>query len=200
MGAVPDNHAARMAHDAAAPAVANAPPLNAPSLNAPTTNAPVPIGRPAILSLQPGVPRCFGSDDIAETGMLQGWASCERGHAWNDGPDATLLVATRRRPEASELVVAVEPYVTRQNPTQDLTLYANGARAGFWRLSVREVTHLAAWIDPAWWREVGDRAVLRLVFHMPQSVVPHEIGDGDDRRQLGFSFRSLALMAAKSDV
>ena len=158
---------------------------------------PVPIGRPAILSLQPGVCRRFGAEDIGETGMVQGWAGVEPGHAWNDGVDAVLLVGTRLEPGPVELEIEVEPYVTRQNPVQELTLYVNGARAGYWRMSARVVTALTAWIDPGWWRVVNDRAVLRLVFHMPQAISPAELGECDDLRQLAASFRSVQLRAAK---
>lgn len=111
-----------------------------------------------------------------------------------------MLVATRRSPVEYDLEIQAEPYVTRQNPVQELTLYANGARAGFWRFSKREVIRFSACIDPMWWREQGDRSVLRLVFHMPQSVAPNDIGDGQDMRQLGFSFRSLTLIPTRSDV
>lgn len=161
---------------------------------------PVPIGRPALLSLQAGTPRRFGVEDIGETGMLSGWAGAEPGHAWNDGVDATLLVATRRQPGPVELVFSVEPYVTRQNPSQELTLYANGARAGYWRLGRREVVSLSAWIDPGWWREVAERAVLRLVFHMPQSVSPAELGECQDFRRLGLSFRDIAISPSRMEI
>jgi hypothetical protein len=161
---------------------------------------PVPIGRPSMLSLQPAVARAFGVEDIADAGLLAGWASSEPGHAWNDGVDATLLVATRHRPGPCDLVIEAEPYITRQNPVQEITLFANGARVGFWRLSQRQVVRMTAWIDPQWWRETHDRAALRLVFHMPQSVCPTEIGDGCDLRQLGFSFRSIVLLASRSEA
>ena len=161
---------------------------------------PVPIGRPALLSLQLGTARRFGAEDIGETGMCGGWAGTERGHAWNDGVDATLVVATRHHPGPVELTVEVEPYVTRQNPVQELTLYANGARAGYWRLSQRDVTPLTAWIDPGWWRDLNDRAVLRLVFHMPQSISPAELGECNDLRQLGLSFRSIVLMPSRIEA
>ena len=166
----------------------------------PVALVPISIGRPAMLSLTPGVMRAFGSEDIGEAGLLTGWAATEAGHAWNDGVDATLLIATRRQPGSTELELFVEPYVTRQNPMQDLTLYVNGARAGYWRMQEREVTRLVAWIDPSWWREVHDRAVLRLVFHMPQSASPAQLGDGFDLRQLGLSFRSIALLTSSTEA
>jgi hypothetical protein len=153
-----------------------------------------------MLSLPSGASRLFGAEDIGETGMLAGWSDVEPGHAWNNGIDATLLVATRPTPGPAELVISLEPYVTRQNPFQELTLYANGARAGFWQFSRREVESISAWIDPFWWRELHDRAVLRLVLHMPQAVCPREIGDGEDMRKLAFSFRSITLLPSDVEV
>ncbi len=165
-----------------------------------TVAEPVPIGRPAMLSLQPSVARLFGAEDIAETGMLAGWSDVEAGHAWHNGIDATLLVATRQRPGPAELEIGLEPYVTRQNPMQEMTLYANGARAGYWQFDRREVVRVNAWIDPGWWREVHERAVLRLVMHMPQAVCPREIGDGEDMRRLAFSFRTITLLPSRMEV
>ena len=161
---------------------------------------PVPIGRPSMLSLQPTVTRACGVEEIADAGMVSGWATSEPGHAWNDGVDATLLVATRHRPGPCDLVIEAEPYITRQNPVQDITIFANGARVGFWRVSQRQVVRMTAWIDPQGWRETHDRAALRLVFHMPQSVSPSELGECNDLRQLGFSFRSIVLLASRSEA
>ena len=153
-----------------------------------------------MLSLQPGASRAFGAEDIAATGLLAGWSDVEPGHGWNNGIDATLLIATRPSPGPMELAISLEPYVTRQNPFQELTLYANGARAGYWQFSRREVETITAWIDPFWWRTHHDRAVLRLVLHMPQAVCPREIGDGEDMRKLAFSFRSIALQVSEMEV
>lgn len=161
---------------------------------------PTPIGSPAMLSLRTGIARRFGPEDIGATGMLAGWSDVEPGHAWNNGIDATLIVAAVEPPGPAELEISLEPYVTRQNPMQELTLYANGARAGYWQFSQREVTRIAAWIDPFWWRARHDCAVLRLVLHMPQAVCPREIGDGQDMRRLAFSFRSIILRQSTVDV
>lgn len=166
----------------------------------PTSSEVVVSLRPPRLSLPVGARRAFGMQDIGASGMLAGWAQCEAGHVWNDGPDATLLVATRRQPGPVELEIVVEPYVTRQNPAQEMTLFASGARVAFWRAASREILTLRAWIDPLWWRDAHDHAALRLVFHMPQSVSPFEIGDGDDMRQLGFSFRSIELKPSRQEI
>lgn len=146
---------------------------------------------PQALALEIGVTRHFGLRDIGETGLLSGWASGEFGHAWNDGIDATLLVSMPHRPGPLMLELEVEPFVTPQNPVQDLTVFASGARAGFWRVAKRQVIRLATWIDPACWRDAPSGAAMRLVFHMPLSVSPQELGTCNDLRQLGFNFRSI---------
>ena len=56
----------------------------------------VPLGRPSLIWLQPGIARAFGTEDIASCGLVSGWAAPEPGHTWNDGIDAVLRIATRR--------------------------------------------------------------------------------------------------------
>jgi hypothetical protein len=143
------------------------------------------------LVLDIGVTRHFGLRDIGEAGLLSGWARGEYGHAWNDGIDATLLLALPHRPGPMALDFEVEPFVTPQNPVQDLTIFASGARAGFWRVTKRQVTRISTWIDPVWWRDTPEGAAMRLVFHMPLSVSPQELGTCNDLRQLAFNFRSI---------
>lgn len=163
-------------------------------LRPPMMAEPVPLRRLSMLWLQPGETRHFGTEDIGHAGLVGGWAGAEPGHAWNDGFDATLRIATDRADQPMLLMLAAEPYVTRQNPNQDVTVYANGARAGFWRLTIREVAQMPIWIDPSWWTTQGSHAELRLVVFLPQSVSPRELGDGEDMRLLGLSFRSLTLV------
>jgi hypothetical protein len=165
-------------------------------LRPPVLAEAVPLGRPSLLWLQPGLPRSFGTEDIGSGGLVSGWAAPEPGHTWNDGIDATLRIALRRADQPLSLTLAAEPFVTRQNPTQDVTIYANGARAGFWRLTERHVTQMVAWIDPIWWRLQDGGSVLRIVVHLPQSVSPAELGSGEDVRQLGLSCRSILLTPA----
>jgi hypothetical protein len=154
---------------------------------------PLSVRRLSMLWMQPGETRHFGTEDIGTAGLLAGWAAAEPGHAWNDGFDATLRIATDRADQPMLLTLAAEPYVTRQNPIQDVTVYANGARAGFWRLTARDVAEMPIWIDPSWWTMQDGSATLRLVVFLPQSVSPRELGDGEDMRLLGLSFRSLTL-------
>jgi len=74
-----------------------------------------------------------------------------------------------------------------------MTVYVNGYRAGFWRLVERLEHTLRIGVEPEWWFRRTGRSVLKVVFHLPTSVRPVDIGDGVDSRHLGFCFRSLLL-------
>ena len=152
-----------------------------------------PAKQNAALAMVCGTTRHFGLRDIGETGLLSGWAQAEHGHAWNDGIDATMLVSLPHHPGALVLELEVEPFVTPHNPIQDLTLFASGARAGFWRVGKRQVTRICTWLDPLWWRVEPNGVSMRLVLHMPLSVSPQDLGTCNDLRQLGFNYRSITL-------
>ena len=40
---------------------------------------------------------------------------------------------------------------------------------------------------------------MKLVWHLPESMCPSELGDGADGRILGFAFRTIGLQDAKPD-
>jgi len=82
-----------------------------------------------------GVVRCFGGDDIREAGMVRGWAAPEDAHSWNDGPEAVLVLAADRPDFPCALVVEGAPLIVPARQRQDATLYVNGLRLGFWRLT-----------------------------------------------------------------
>src|SRR5450756_229677 len=90
-----------------------------------------------LLECQPGVIRLFGIADIGQRGLSGGWAFPEEGHTWNEGYDAALAISMPVPPLGCTLRIEGEPYVSRQQPVQDITIYANGHRGGFWRLSDR---------------------------------------------------------------
>ena len=149
--------------------------------------------RDSFLECEPGVIRLFGAADIGTKGMVSGWSGPEEGHNWNDGVEAACAVAVK--PPVTRLMLSVmgEPYVTRARPAQEITLYGNGYRLGFWRLSARAETALLVALEPEWWLERGAKAVMRLMLHMPHSVRPKDINDGQDGRELAFCYRSLCL-------
>ncbi len=151
------------------------------------------VDRHPALACEVGVVRLFGSADIGTQGQIAGWAEPEDGHLWNDGVEAVLLLAVRAPPPRLLLILGGEPYVTRIRPMQEVTLFGNGLRIGYWRMTQRAETTLRVPLEPEWWLRRGPRALLRLGLHLPHSVRPKDIADGPDGRELGFCFRTLCL-------
>jgi hypothetical protein len=149
--------------------------------------------RETFLECEPGVTRLFGAADIGSRGMVSGWSGPEDGHNWNDGVEAVYSFAVKPPVTRLELALMGEPYVTRARPTQEITLYGNGYRLGYWRLSARSDAALTVVLEPEWWLSRGSNAVMRLMLHLPNSVRPRDINDGQDGRELGFCCRSLCL-------
>lgn len=153
-----------------------------------------PIARAAsFLVCEWDVTRMFGMSDIGERGLGSGWSHPEESHAWNDGFDATLNVVVEEGYGDAAVVIEGEPYVVPAHPKQDVTIYINGHRAGFWRLTGRGENVLRVDIAPEWWVTRDEQAVLKVVVHLPDSVRPADIGIGDDGRRLGFCFRGLRI-------
>ncbi len=156
------------------------------------------------LHAEPGLVRCFGTGDIGQTGLAEGWAAPEEAHNWNDGAEAVILLSTQAPKEASVLVVEGAPLVVPTQPHQDVILYVNGLRLGFWRLANPRNVQLRATIEPEHVLIRGGtagnpRGVLRVAFHLPDSLRLSAIqSDGDDR-ELGFCFRTLALLPASHE-
>jgi hypothetical protein len=151
------------------------------------------------LRIEFGVIRLFGKGDIANRGLQSGWAAPEEGHNWNDGLNATVVI------EAGEptgpVAVSVEgvPYIFSDANRQEITLFANGFRVGFWRLTERKQTTLAARIEPEQWFSRKGQGYLNLTWHLPGSACPSDLGDGADGRILGFAFRTLCIAEYRDD-
>jgi hypothetical protein len=146
-----------------------------------------------------GVVRCFGNGDIRESGLRAGWAAPEDAHNWNDGPESLLTVAAP--PTALPVILAIEgvPLILPACVVQEITLYANGLRVGFWRLREARAARLDVVIEPEYWHHRGAAGVLNLAFHLPHSLRLSSIDADGDHRELGFSFRTLALLPASND-
>ncbi len=154
------------------------------------------VARPVVPGIvcELGITRLFGRADIGTKGLTEGWSACEDGHNWNDGPDTKLTLSTESVP-TEPVVLAIEglPYLATGVKRQRITLYANGYRVGFWSLAENKIHTLQALIEPEQWLSRDGRGLLKLVWHLEDSVKPIDIGDAQDHRQLGFCFRSLSL-------
>ena len=140
-----------------------------------------------------GVTRLFGDCDLGCQGFTTGWSVPEQAHLWNDGFEAMLDVMVENVGSACRLTFEGEPFLSGECTCQDVILYVNGFRLGFWRLTEARTYSLSVAVEQEQLFARGDRALARCVWHLPQSVRPADLGLGGDSRQLGFCFRSLTL-------
>jgi hypothetical protein len=124
------------------------------------------------------------------------WAAPEDTHHWNDGFEAALALGLERMP-ASRILLRVEgrPYLNATVMRQDLAIYFNGCRLGFWRFVASDGVLIEAVVEPEYWFDRGGTASGTCVFHMPESRRPRDVGDAEDDRLLGFCFQSFMLAA-----
>ena len=141
-----------------------------------------------------GVTRFFGRGDLSDCYFDGGWAAPEENHSWNDGIDVAILVPVKSAPKKPcVLKVRGVPNLNDAIRLQDVTLYVNGHRAGFWRMEMRQTTALTARIEPEFWVERNGHGLARCVFHIPGSARPSESSGVNDKRQLGFCFQDLTI-------
>jgi len=139
----------------------------------------------------------FGRDGLARKNLLQHWAQPEESHHWNDGIEPSLALFLGLRPATRlYLTVEVRPHLGPGLPRQDVTLYFNGFRLGFWRLERLDGFRLTTEIEPEFWfgREGG--AWAKCTWHLPNSTAPSALAPTQDHRLLGLCFQSLALTLA----
>ena len=110
------------------------------------------------LKIDFGVIRAFGNTDIGPRGLLRGWAAPEATHVWNDGFVAELAVSAPLKEVGATRRVTFEgsAFVSAQHPHQDVTLFANGLFAGFWRLGQSDQpVIMEALLPPHFWQPVS---------------------------------------------
>ena len=140
-----------------------------------------------------GATRLFGNFDLAGADLVSGWSSPEDPHIWNDGPESVLQIVTEPAKRALRLSIEGIPFIGGTCTSQDITLYVNGARVGFWRLHESKSHVLSATIEPEQMLERNGKTVLICAWHLPGSARPVDMGLGKDTRALGFCFRSATL-------
>jgi hypothetical protein len=145
------------------------------------------------LSYEIGVTRLFGSCDLGDAGLVEGWSAAEEAHVWNDGPQAIMHVTMARPRRACVITFQGEPFITEGCKRQELTLFVNGFYLSSWRLTEARSYHLSARIELEQFWERGGKTVAQCVWYMPRCVRPSEIGLGSDYRELGFCFRTFAI-------
>jgi hypothetical protein len=81
-----------------------------------------------------GITRFFGVADIGKRGLVRGCSEPEEAHVWNDGPDAQLLMTLNPPSRTCTLMVEGKRYIRGNHRQQEVTLFANGLRMGYWLL------------------------------------------------------------------
>ncbi len=141
-----------------------------------------------------GITRFFGQGDLNDKHFDYGWAVPEENHSWNDGIDASFIISLKSRPtHPCSLKIRGIPYLTDNIRNQDITLYVNGYRAGFWRLDARQTYLLVAAIAPEYWADRNGRGFAQCIWHIPGSARPSDTSGINDQRQLGFCFQEITL-------
>ena len=138
--------------------------------------------------------RFFGLGDLGGHNLLDGWAIPEANHNWNDGYEASLALTLSEPPEtACILTMEVRPYLVAGLAQQDVTLFFNGHRLGFWRLDRDGGYHLASTIEPEFWLNRPHGASGTCTWHLPNSTRPSALSPVQDHRLLGLCFQSMTL-------
>jgi len=151
---------------------------------------------PGMPPIELGVPCYFGRKGLARQHLLTGWAAAENTHHWNDGFEAALGLLLEA-PPASRLHLRVDgrPYLSTSVLQQDITVYFNGFRLGFWRMDRADGALMEATIEPEFWFNRGTAVSGTCMFHLPDSRRPRDIGEAADDRRLGFCFQSFTVAA-----
>lgn len=135
----------------------------------------------------------LGNHPLGKTVLVSGWAQPEESHIWNNGPESDMQIAVDETDRALRIEVVGIPLIHARRPFQDITLFVNGFRIGFWRLRKAEVSLLSATIAPEQIAPRGGKVGLQISWHIPFSVSPSTLGAGADSRELGFCFHTLSL-------
>jgi hypothetical protein len=144
-------------------------------------------------SWEMGATRLFGNFDLAGAALLSGWSTPEDPHIWNDGPESMLQIVVEPVRRVLRLAIEGIPFIGGACGAQDVTLYVNGARVGFWRMRESKSHILSAAIEPEHIRDRNGKSVMICAWHLPNSARPVDLGLGKDTRELGFCFQSITL-------
>lgn len=140
-----------------------------------------------------GVMRIFGRHDISPRSLISGWAQPEDQHVWNNGIEAVLQVIIPKPGRPITLSLECIPFVWESCPEQQVTLFVNGVRQQFWRLTERRIHVIDATIEPAHLIDRGNHSLLTCVWLLPNSTRPKELGTGADLRELALCFQAMTI-------
>lgn len=140
-----------------------------------------------------GVMRIFGRHDISPSSLISGWGGIEDQHVWNNGIEAVHKILLPKPGRPITLSLECVPFISESCPEQKVTLFVNGIRQQFWRLTERRMHVLDATIDAAHVIDYGNHALLTCAWLLPNSVRPTEIGTGPDMREIALCFQAMTI-------
>ena len=147
-----------------------------------------------------GVVRHFGILDIGDAGLVSGWSTPEEAQTWNNGHEAVLECKLPYLNEGCRVEVAGMPFFCEGTSHQDVYLYINGFRIGFWRLDSSGKHTLSAKVEAEQIFHRQDHSVLKCAWFFPGAVRPADRGLGADIRQLAFCFNSFTVLAVNESA
>jgi hypothetical protein len=125
----------------------------------------------------------------------EGWSKPEEGETWTIGGKSLLELPAPAQPAAYVMVMHFRPLVVAGRlPAQRLQVLVNSVRVAEFRIE-RRCTRacLIPWAAIA----LDGEPALRVTFRLPDAARPADLGLGDDARQLGLAFATLALYPAR---
>ena len=131
----------------------------------------------------------FGQDGDSSPFQGLGWSEQQDEQStWTDGPEAHLIFRTVPPPSDILLSFHARPFLpVGAIEYQDVTVYFNFYRVGFFRITQPEDQSMFL---P---RELFITRVARLTFHIPTCESPQKLRLNEDIRRLGLAFVSVCL-------
>ncbi len=131
----------------------------------------------------------FGRDGSDRYHLGAGWSGDEPGYRWSTGPSSELWLDNPGDEMDYVLELNLSPFIHPPAlPAQRLAVFVRGALIG--RAQLDDLQTLAYRIPAAAFMGQGP---VRVTFEHPDAASPQEHGINADSRQLGFSFRRMAL-------
>ena len=146
------------------------------------------------MAYQPGHKISFRADDHPfghARDCLSGFADCETGATWTQGPIATLRLSLPPPKHDLRLDATVGAFIhLPQLPAQIIQVHANDQWVGEWKFTDPGETRRQAIIPKEF---VDPNGKLTLRFDIANPTSPASLGIGDDHRKLGIWFSKLKL-------
>ena len=159
-------------------------------------NVTSPVAPVSYIPDELNVIRFFGAGDIGSSRLLFGWAKPEENHNWNDGFDVGYMLNLSSPPKQTcRIRVEGRAYTHQDVPCQEMTMYVNGLRLGWWSISDPAPQVLDVIVEPEQWLVRDNMALARIAWYIPTSVRPCDLSVDGDERQLGFCFHSITVLS-----